>query len=383
MLIETAKIDHIWIKLKVAEYFPSLNIRSGYQHISKDPESRPKTNILISGTRIYPLTQKDQGILDLSLPSKLTQVRDILGLASYNRKFIPMFSSIVSHITSLTKKHIPFVWTAACQTALDTIQHTITDSPVLIYPDPNKQYHMFTDASNYTWSGVFTQTRGSLRKNGKLDITYHPITYQSGTFTLSQINWSTLVKEAYAIMYHFIKWHFTFMMQKWSLDQIMPHFRSSSKAKPKINLTQNWALEMFLLSPHITFQYIEGKDNVLLDSLSHLQCLGLYEKSPPEKPGEDYGITIFDEGETIQECAQPEDFTPPNPDMVPLGTDSSNEESVSDKHIFQVGDDIYEEDLVLIAKSHIQYTPHQINWSSDERHFISNNNKQIAKRYPS
>ena len=57
-----------------------------------------------------------------------------------------MFSSIVSPITSLTKKNIPFVWTAACQTALDTIKHATTNSPVIIYPDPNKQYHLFTDA---------------------------------------------------------------------------------------------------------------------------------------------------------------------------------------------------------------------------------------------
>ena len=95
----------------------------------------------------------------------------------------------------------------------------------------------------------------------------------------------------------------------------------------------------------------------MADSLSHLQCLGLYEGSPTEKPGEEYGITIFDEGETIHEHVQPEDFTPPHPEMVTLITDSNNEESVIDKHKFQVGDYIYEEDL---PKPHIQYTPHQI-----------------------
>ena len=95
-------------------------------------------------------------------------------------------------------------WTAACETALDTIKHAITNSPVLIYSDPNKQYHLFTDTSNYTLSGVLTQTR----ENGKSDITYHPITYQSGMFTLSHINWSTLVKEAYVIMMSFCKMAF-------------------------------------------------------------------------------------------------------------------------------------------------------------------------------
>ena len=68
-------------------------------------------------------------------------------------------------------------------------------------------------------------------------------------------------------------------------------------------------------------------------------------RAPPEKPGEEFSITIFDEGEAIHEHVQPKDFISPNPNMVALVIDSNNEESVSDKHTFQIGDDIYEEDL--------------------------------------
>ena len=50
-----------------------------------------------------------------------------------------------------------------------------------------------------------------------------------------------------------------------------------------------------------------------------------YERIASEKPSKEYGIMIFDEGETIHEHAQPEDFTPPNPDMVTLVIDSNNE----------------------------------------------------------
>ena len=86
---------------------------------------------------------------------------------------------------------------------------------------------------------------------------------------------------------------------------------------------------------------------------------------------------------SFQEHVQSEDFIPPIPDMVTLVTDSNNEESVIDKHTFQVGDDIYEKDLTLIPKPHIQYTPNKIKGALDERPFIINNNKQITKRYPS
>ena len=81
--------------------------------------------------------------------------------------------------------------------------------------------------------------------------------------------------------------------------------------------------------------------------------------APPEKPGEEFGISIFDEGEIIHEHAWQEDFTPPHPDIITLISNPNHEESVTDKHTFQVGDDLYEEDL---PKLHIQYTPHQFKY---------------------
>ena len=61
---------------------------------------------------------------------------------------------------------MPFVWMVACQTALNTIKHAITNSPILIYPDASKEYHLFMDALNHTWSSVFTQQRCSSETNG-------------------------------------------------------------------------------------------------------------------------------------------------------------------------------------------------------------------------
>ena len=67
----------------------------------------------------------------------------------------------------------------------------------------------------------------------------------------------------------------------------------------------------------------------------------MYERSHQEKPGEEFGITIFDEGETNHEHTQPVNFTPPHPDEATLISDPNSEESVIDKHIFQVGDDLH------------------------------------------
>ena len=65
--------------------------------------------------------------------------------------------------------------------------------------------------------------------------------------------------------------------------------------------------------------------------------------------------------------------------MVTLVTDSNNEESVSDKHTFQIGDDIYKEDL---PKSHIQYTPHQIKNLQMKDPTLAIIINKLQKRYP-
>ena len=106
------------------------------------------------------------------------------------------------------------MWTVACQTALDTIKHVINKSPILIYPNPSKEYHLYTDASNHTWSSVFTHQRFNSETNGNKECTYHPIMYQSGTFLTSQLKCLTNVKECYVIMMSFQKWHSTYEMHK-------------------------------------------------------------------------------------------------------------------------------------------------------------------------
>ena len=65
-------------------------------------------------------------------------------------------------------------------------------------PDPSKPYTLFTDASKYAWACVLTQEYEH-EFDGKFKKILHPITYVSGLYKGSQVNWATLTKEAYAI----------------------------------------------------------------------------------------------------------------------------------------------------------------------------------------
>ena len=92
------------------------------------------------------------------------------------------------------------MWTSKHQLAFDTLKDCLMQSPILVYPDPNREYHLFTDASKYTWSAILMQedVYGELK----------PIAFQSGTFKGSQLNWATLTKEAYAIYMAFRKFSY-------------------------------------------------------------------------------------------------------------------------------------------------------------------------------
>ena len=74
----------------------------------------------------------------------------------------------------------------------------VTEEPILVYPDPSKPYILFTDASKYAWSCVLTQEYTHMIADKNITV-LHPISYQSGLFKGSQLNWACLTKEAYAI----------------------------------------------------------------------------------------------------------------------------------------------------------------------------------------
>ena len=85
-----------------------------------------------------------------------------------------------------------------CQESFELLKTSLMTDPILTYPDLNLPYVLFTDASKYARACVLTQEKTHIfvEKETKL---LHPITYMSGLFRGSQLNWACLTKEAYAI----------------------------------------------------------------------------------------------------------------------------------------------------------------------------------------
>ena len=163
--------------------------------------------------------------------------------------------------------------------------------PILTYPDPNLPYVLFTDASKYAWACVLTQEKTHMVEGKEIKI-LHPITYMSGLFRGSQMNWACLTKEAYAI-YMSIK-KLAYYLEDADITLRSDHlplkkFLAKNTLNSKVN---NWAIE---ISPfHITFEYIKGIKNTLADTMSHLINIDPQIQSEPELEGHEFGYYTFD-----------------------------------------------------------------------------------------
>ena len=164
--------------------------------------------------------------------------------------------------------------------------------PILMYPDPKLPYVLFTDASKYAWACVLTQEKTHIFEEKEIKI-LHPITYMSGLFRGSQINWACLTKEAYAI-YMSIK-KLMYYLEDADIILRSDHlplkkFLAKNTLNSKVN---NWAVE---ISPfRITFEYIKGIKNTLADTMSRLIDMDPQIQPKPEPEGYELGYYTFDQ----------------------------------------------------------------------------------------
>ena len=225
-------------------------------------------------------------------PRNHKEVKQFLGLIGYYRKFVPCFLDLARPLNALTRKNTIFEWTQIFQESFELLKTRLMTEPILTYPDPNLPYILFTDASKYAWACVLTQEKTHIIENKEVQI-LHPITYMSGLFKGSQMNWACLTKEAYAI-YMSIK-KLAYYLEDDDITLQSDHlplkkFLAKNTLNSKVN---NWAIE---ISPfQITFEYIKGIKNILADTMSHLIEIDPQIQSEPEPEGYEFGYYIFDQ----------------------------------------------------------------------------------------
>ena len=122
---------HLKLKLKKCNFLESetnyLGFIIGKEGIKLDPK-------------------KMEAIRSLPIPTCVSEVRSFIGISSYYSRFIPNCSEIAEPIIALTKKHAHYKPSAKHNQAFQYFKESLR-FVLLAYPDTNKPYTLYTDAS--------------------------------------------------------------------------------------------------------------------------------------------------------------------------------------------------------------------------------------------
>jgi len=120
--------------------------------------------------------------MDWPPPENSTDVRGLLGLTSYYRKFFEHYAHIAMRLYAIGTPPIrkgdvrwrrgeprrvmrtPFAWDRECQHAFDTLKKAVCNAPVLALPDPEVKYCLHVDSCQYALGAVLAQVPDKAEK---------------------------------------------------------------------------------------------------------------------------------------------------------------------------------------------------------------------------
>jgi hypothetical protein len=129
----------------------------------------------------------------------IKEVRSTLRLLGYYRPWIPNFAWIAKPLTDLLQKGKEFTWDATCEAAVRRLIGLVTSEPVLILPDPNQQFILYVDTSQFATRAIlYHANKEQTNKQG--DPLLRPIGFHSQTFTKTEQNYPIYDQELLAVI---------------------------------------------------------------------------------------------------------------------------------------------------------------------------------------
>ena len=157
----------------------------------------------VNGLHVDP--EKVNAILQIPTPTKVSEVRSVIGTASWYRRFIPNVSTLIQPLTELLRKNVRFKWTSRQEEALKSIKEHLVSAPVLSCPNFELPFVIQTDASAYGIGGVLTQNHPDLGER--------VVCYLSRSLTKQERKYSTTERECLAVL--------------WSIEKLRPYIEGT------------------------------------------------------------------------------------------------------------------------------------------------------------
>ena len=262
--------DHL---AKLDEVFTRLGLVGLKVNIRKSFFGRSATEYLgfwITRNGISPLPKKVEAILNIAPPTNKKQLRRFIGLVNYYRDMWIHRSHVLTPLTALTSKNAKWQWTEVEQKAFATMKKIVSRETLLAYPDFNRPFHIYTDASHAQLGAVISQNK-------------HPIAFYSRKLNPAQTRYTTTERELLSIVETLKEFRNVLLGQ-----QIIIHTDHQNLTHKNFNTERvmRWRLIIEEFSP--TFEYIKGIHNVVADALSRLDI------TAPATPLDGFSMTPAD-----------------------------------------------------------------------------------------
>ena len=125
--------------------------------------------------------EKVAAIRDMAPPTTIRGVRSFIGMVGYYRQLVPHFADIAVPLIKLTKQYARFRWDEECQKSWEKLRDALMSDSILAYPQLNKPYFLYTDASKHCVGSILCQRQD--------DGSERPVQYISKQLTETQQKW--------------------------------------------------------------------------------------------------------------------------------------------------------------------------------------------------
>ena len=212
---------------------------------------------VVSEAGVLPNPDNVQKLVEWSQPKTVTDVRAILGLGSYYRRFVKDFSKLVHPLIQLTRKDTSFIWTDDCEEAFQKLKVALVGPDVMGYPRQDCSFILDTDACDVSIGAVLSQFQDGRER---------VIAYASRVLNKTQRNYCVTDRELLAVV-HFIT-HFRHYLMGTEFTVRTDHQALKwlfSLREPR-NRIARWVEELSAF--HFTIEYRPGKQHGNADGMS-------------------------------------------------------------------------------------------------------------------
>lgn len=260
ILIATDSFEkHIEILKEVASRLKMANLSVNIDKSKFCVSEIKYLGYIVSTQGITTDPEKVNCVVNYPPPKTIREVRRFLGLASWYRRFINNFSTIVAPISELLKNKSKFVWTDDAEKAFVLLKNALVSAPILSNPDFRLPFTVQTDASDLGIGAVLTQEHSEGEK---------VVAYFSQKLTTCQRKYSATERECFAVLCAIEK--FRPYIEGVHFDVITDHASLVwlKNLKDPTGRLSRWALRMQQFD--FTLTHRKGKLNVVPDALSRI-----------------------------------------------------------------------------------------------------------------